>query len=77
MSGSPHLPVLEEAATGSRPDRVYLRLERHGRHALWGMEYGGLRCEVVEPFVDVRGRAGEGGAAVAGIERDLLRGVGL
>jgi hypothetical protein len=76
MPGSRH-PVMEQAATGSGPDRVYLRLERDGRHALWGMEYGGLRCEVVEPFVDVRGRAGDAGAGVAGIERDLRRGVGL
>jgi hypothetical protein len=77
MPASRRLSVLEEAATGSRPDRVYLRLERHGRHALWGMEHGGLRCEVVEPFVDARAGARQAAAAVAGIERDLRRGVGL
>jgi hypothetical protein len=76
MRHSRDLSVVRDGPTGSGPDRVYLRLERRGRHALWGMEYGGLRCEVVEPFGDVRG-AGDGSAAVAGIERDLRRGVGL
>ena len=74
MSGSRHLSVLELGETESLPDRVYMRLERRGRHAWWGMEYGGLRSEVVEPFVEARGSAGERAAAV---ERDLRRGVGL
>jgi hypothetical protein len=64
--------ALSEARVGS-PDRVYVRLEQHGRVRLllWGIEHGGLRSEVVEPIVP-----GRPSAAVA-IERDLRRGVGL
>jgi hypothetical protein len=68
--------AVSAVATGARsgePDRVYVRFEQHGRVRLllWGMEYAGLRSEVVEPIVP-----GRRSAAVA-IERDLRRGVRL
>ena len=58
---------------GAAPDRVYVRRERHGRIVMqaWGIEHGGLRCEVVEPVAPGRP------CAAWAIERDLRRGVGL
>jgi hypothetical protein len=62
-----------------RPDRVYVRVERGGplRLVVWGMEYDGLRSEVVAAVVASRSATGGRAAASLGIERDLRRGVGL
>jgi hypothetical protein len=75
MPASRQLSTLEDAQSVTRaPERVYVRLERLGRHVLWGMENGGLRSEVVERLMS----AGESpGDRTAAIERDLRRGVGL
>ncbi|HEY0632850.1 MAG TPA: hypothetical protein VGC98_12405 [Thermoleophilaceae bacterium] len=61
------------------PVRVYVRLERPGRMALflWGMEHAGRRSEVAVPEVRARVSAGGRAAVARGIERDLRRGVGL
>jgi hypothetical protein len=68
-----------ESRAAPRPDRVYVRLETGGplRLVVWGMEYDGLRSEVVEAVVASRNATGGRAAASLGIERDLRRGVGL
>jgi hypothetical protein len=60
-------------ARADAPERVYVRSEQQGRIRLilWGIEHGGMRSEVVEPYAPGRP------SAVAAIERDLRRGVGL
>ena len=54
-------------------ERVYVRSEQQGRIRLmlWGMEHGGMRSEVVEPYTPGRP------SAASAIERDLRRGVRL
>ena len=61
------------------PDRVYVRIERHGRirARTWGMEYAGVRSEVVEAAVAARRSIGGGATVALCIERDLRRALGL
>ena len=69
--------LLVEAAR--EPDRLYVRIERHGRirARVWGMEYAGVRSEVVEAVVPARRSIGGGATVALCIERDLRRALGL
>ena len=67
------------AVGGVEPDRLYVRLERHGRVRVrvWGMEHGGVRTEVVESSVAARRSVGGGATVVRCVERDLRRALGI
>ena len=65
--------------TAPEPDRLYVRIERHGRirARVWGMEYAGVRSEVVEAAVAARRSIGGGATVALCIERDLRRALGI
>jgi hypothetical protein len=69
----------ERCEAAPEPDRVYVRIERHGRirARVWGMEHAGVRSEVVEAAVAARRSIGGGATVALCIERDLRRALGL